>query len=86
MVQRVPETPEEFVRVMYPVIMQIHQCVFGVVGTGEDGISGKLDEHDVKLAKHDERISKNKRSIYGIVMLLIGLGILGGSLRLFVFH
>ena len=85
MVNQVPETPEEFVRVIYPIILQIHQCVFGVVGTEEDGMSGKLNDHDTKLAKHDDAISKNRRGIYGIFMLLTGLGLLGGGLWFFIF-
>jgi hypothetical protein len=66
----VPKTPEEFVRVAYPLLQQVHQGMYGVPDTDEKGLCGKVEAQGKELFSL-------KRAFWTLVGILVGSGVLG---------
>ena len=72
-----PRTTEEFVFWAAPKILEIHQGLYGVPNTPDDGMCGTVKENGKELFKL-------KRTVWTLIGVLVGTGILGSSLYTFL--
>jgi len=72
-----PKTSEEFVSWAAPKILEIHQGLYGVPNSPDDGLVGIVRENGHELFRL-------KRTVWTLIGVLIGSGILGGSLYTFL--